>query len=140
MRRYVHYLVVLCLLGLGCHPERQQFDKHDWYGLEVTASAYNSLSYQTDNTPSITAWGDTLKPGMKCIAISRDLLALGFHHNMMVRIDTFSDTFYVKDKMHQRWKNRIDIYMGKDVQKARDWGKRKLQICYAVKRDSLPKN
>lgn len=136
----MNYLFVLCLLNFGCRPQPEQVEEHHWYGLEVTASAYNSLSYQTDGAPSIAAWGDTLKPGMKCIAVSRDLLALDFHHNMMVRIDTFPDTFYVKDKMHRRWKNRIDIYMGKDVKKAKAWGKRKLQICYAVKRDSLSNN
>ena len=42
--------------------------------LRVTATAYNSHSSQTDSTPNIAAWGDRLRPGMKAIAISRDLL------------------------------------------------------------------
>lgn len=73
---------------------------------------------------------------MKSIAVSRDLIKLGLTHNTMVKIDTFPDTFYVKDKMHWRWRNRIDIYMGKDIQKAREWGRKKLMICYAVPLDS----
>ena len=107
--------------------------KHIWYGHEVTVSAYNSVFWQTDSiNPSVAAWGDTLKPGMKTIAGSRDLIASGPTHTTMVKIDTFPDTFYVKDKMHYRWRNRIDIYMGKDVKKAREWGRKKLIICYAV--------
>lgn len=73
---------------------------------------------------------------MKCIAVSRDLLHLGLTHNTMVIIDTFTDTFHVKDKMNKRWKNRIDIYMGLDVEKARGWGKQKINICYAVPLDT----
>ncbi|MEP3385042.1 MAG: hypothetical protein ABJN84_10775, partial [Flavobacteriaceae bacterium] len=112
--------------------------KWEWKAIEVTASAYNSVAWQTKSiNANIAAWGDTLKPGMKTIAISRDLLKLGLSYNTMVKIDTFPDTFYVKDKMNRRWKNRIDIYMGLDVNSARQWGKRKLQICYAVPIDTI---
>lgn len=118
-------------------PETPQPATHQWYGHQVTASAYNSVFWQTDSiNPSVAAWGDTLKPGMKSIAVSRDLIKLGLTHNTMVKIDTFPDTFYVKDKMHWRWRNRIDIYMGKDIQKAREWGRKKLMICYAVPLDT----
>ena len=114
---------------------------HEWIGLEVTASAYNSVSWQTKKENSnIAAWGDTLKPGMKCIAVSRDLLKLGLKRNTIVLIDTFPDTFYVKDKMHRRWKNRIDIYMGNDIVKAREWGIQRLNICYALSTDSSNQN
>jgi len=126
---------------MGCSQKEkpvEPFPKYNWYGHEVTASAYNSVFWQTDSiNPSVAAWGDTLKPGMKSIAVSRDLIKMGLTHNTMVRIDTFSDTFYVKDKMHRRWRNRIDVYMGKDVKKAREWGKRKLIICYAVPMDTI---
>ncbi len=118
-------------------PETPQPASHQWYGHQVTASAYNSVFWQTDSiNPSVAAWGDTLRPGMKSIAVSRDLIKLGLTHNTMVKIDTFPDTFYVKDKMHWRWRNRIDIYMGKDIQKAREWGRKKLMICYAVPLDT----
>jgi len=126
---------------MGCSQKEkpvEPFPKYNWYGHEVTASAYNSVFWQTDSiNPSVAAWGDTLKPGMKSIAVSRDLIKMGLTHNTMVRIDTFSDTFYVKDKMLRRWRNRIDVYMGKDVKKAREWGKRKLIICYAVPMDTI---
>lgn len=129
------------LILIGCSQKKEPVEppaKYKWYGHEVTASAYNSVFWQTDSiNPSVAAWGDTLKPGMKSIAVSRDLIKMGLTHNTMVKIDTFPDTFYVKDKMHYRWRNRIDIYMGKDVKKAREWGRKKLIICYAVSIDSI---
>ena len=117
--------------------EDKKVDPHVWIPLEVTATAYNSLRYQTSDNPNITAWGDTLVPGMKTVAVSRDLLAKGLKHGTMVRIDTFPDTFYINDKMHRKWQNRIDIYMGKDRKMAREWGRRKVQIKYAVLRKEL---
>jgi len=118
----------------SCRQPKQ--DAYLWKTMEVTASAFNSVPGQTDANPSIAAWGDTLNPGMKCIAVSRDLLSIGLHHNSKVKIEGFEGIFLVKDKMHFRWRNRIDIYMGTDVAAAREWGKKKLKIQYAVKKDS----
>lgn len=132
--------LLLLFLGSSCMEKPTKVEAHKWIDLEVTASAFNSVYWQTDGQPSIAAWGDTLKPGMKAIAVSRDLLSTGMSHNTMVRIDTLPDTFYVKDKMHRKWKNRIDIYMGTDVKKARRWGKKKLTIQYAQPIGDAPKN
>ena len=99
-----------------------------WDTLRVTATAYNSLASQGAGDPSISAWGDTLKPGMKAIAVSRDLLQKGFKHNTQVKIEGLQGIYLVKDKMNKRWTNKIDIYMGEDVQKAKDWGKRQVTI------------
>jgi 3D (Asp-Asp-Asp) domain-containing protein len=96
--------------------------------LKVAATAYNSLPGQTLNDPSLTAWGDKLVPGMKAIAVSRDLIALGLTHGVKVKIDGLSGTYTVMDKLHRRWKHRIDIYMGMDVTSAKQWGKRKVTI------------
>ncbi|BDW94079.1 3D domain-containing protein [Allomuricauda sp. XS_ASV26] len=136
-------MIIVVLILLGCTqkkvgPQSKLAPKYEWYGHEVIASAYNSVFWQTDSiSPSVAAWGDTLKPGMKSIAVSRDLIKMGLRHNTMVKIDTFPDTFLVKDKMHWRWKNRIDLYMGKNIKKAREWGKKKLMICYAVPLDTI---
>jgi len=133
--KYTIFFIFLFLF-LRC-KEDKKVDPHVWIPLEVTATAYNSLRYQTSDNPNITAWGDTLVPGMKTVAVSRDLLAKGLKHGTMVRIDTFPDTFYINDKMHRKWQNRIDIYMGKDRKMAREWGRRKVQIKYAVLRKEL---
>ncbi|PQV47770.1 3D (Asp-Asp-Asp) domain-containing protein [Jejuia pallidilutea] len=98
----------------------------------VTASAYNSLEYQTDSDPNITAFGDSLQPGLKYIAVSRDLLALGLTHNTPVIIEGLEGIYLVKDKMHSRWKNRIDVYMGEDVKRAKKWGKKRVCIDYGI--------
>ncbi|WP_176958805.1 3D domain-containing protein [Mariprofundus sp. KV] len=98
------------------------------HSLTVTATAYNSVKAQTQGNPSIGAWGDHLKPGMKVIAVSRDLLRMGLKHNTRVKIDGLPGTFLVKDKMNKRWSRKIDIYMGRDIKAARSWGKRKVTI------------
>jgi len=96
--------------------------------LKVTATAYNSVPSQTDGTPAIAAWGDKLKPGMKAIAVSRDLLKKGLTRGAKVKISGLPGKYTVLDKTHKRWKRRIDIYMGKNVKAARKWGKRKVTI------------
>lgn len=107
-----------------------------WDTLSVNASAYNSLSYQTGGNPNIGAWGDTIVPGMKVIAVSRDLIRKGLEHNTRVKIEGFDGEYLVKDKMHYRWRNKIDIYMGEDVKRARKWGRKKVEIYYPVKVDT----
>ena len=133
--KYFNLIIVLCLFL--CCNEDKKIDPYVWIPLEVTATAYNSFGYQTSGNPNITAWGDTLVPGMKSIAVSRDLITKGMKYGTMVRIDTFPDTFYINDKMHRRWRNRIDIYMGKDIKRAREWGRKKVQIEFAVLKESV---
>ena len=69
---------------------------------------------------------------MQCIAVSRDLIALGLDHNTEVKIQGLPGTFLVKDKMNRRVKRHIDLYMGEDVKGAREWGRKKRVIRYRV--------
>jgi 3D (Asp-Asp-Asp) domain-containing protein len=96
--------------------------------LEVRASAYNSVPGQTVGNPAIAAWGDRLQPGMKAIAVSRDLLEEGLDYNMEIQIEGLPGRYRVLDKMHPRWERKIDIYMGEDVEAALDWGVRDVTI------------
>jgi len=97
--------------------------------LQVTATAYTSHVAQTDSTPNIAAWGDRLKPGMKVIAVSRDLLNVyGLKHKQKVRIKGLEGEYIVLDKMNKRWRKKIDIYMGMNKKKAFRWGRRKVEI------------
>jgi 3D (Asp-Asp-Asp) domain-containing protein len=101
--------------------------------LKVTATAYTSHAAQTDSTPNIAAWGDKLRPGMKAIAVSRDLLKVyGLKHGSKVRIKGLSGEYLVLDKMNKRWKKRIDIYMGKNRHKAFQWGRRKVELRWSI--------
>ncbi|MEH6456806.1 MAG: hypothetical protein V7749_10820 [Cocleimonas sp.] len=99
--------------------------------LHVTATAYTSHVAQTDSTPNIAAWGDRLKPGMKVIAVSRDLLNVyGLKHRQKVRIKGLEGEYLVLDKMNKRWRKKIDIYMGMNKKKAFRWGRRKVEILW----------
>ncbi|MFN4763566.1 3D domain-containing protein [Gillisia sp. Q332] len=123
--------------GCESNTKTKKIPKAAWQTLRVSASAYNSTSAQTEGNPKITAWGDTLKPGMKVIAVSRDLIRKGLDNNTPVRIEGLEGIFFVKDKMHHRWKNKIDIYMGEDIQKARNWGRKRVFIHYLILQDSV---
>jgi len=136
-------LVIFYFSFLACKHNNENLKESAtvWDTLEVTASAYNSVNWQTGaGGANITAWGDTLKPGLKAIAVSRDLIKKGLEHNTPVKIQGFDSIFLVKDKMHYRWKNKIDIYMGEDVKKARNFGRKKLNIYYENPRDSISNN
>ncbi|MEZ4792820.1 MAG: hypothetical protein R2783_04975 [Gelidibacter sp.] len=111
-------------------PEPQR--RYSWETVRVTATAYNSTVGQTDHNPHIGAFGDSLKPGMKYIAVSKDLYRKGLKHNTPVRIEGFKGLYLVKDRMPEQWKNRIDIYMGTDVKAAKAWGRKKVTIDYRV--------
>ncbi|MCK5917407.1 MAG: 3D domain-containing protein [Cocleimonas sp.] len=101
--------------------------------LKVTATAYTSHVAQTDSTPNIAAWGDKLRPGMKVIAVSRDLLKVyGLKHRSKVRIKGLPGEYLVLDKMNKRWKKKIDIYMGKDRHKAFKWGRRNVELRWSI--------
>ena len=121
--------LVACLVLLGCQSQAA-----DERVLEVTASAYNSTPAQTVGDPQLAAWGDRLEPGMKAIAVSRDLIELGLGHEAVVRIDGLPGEYRVLDKMAKRWKRKIDLYMGSDVKAARAWGVRKVTIRWQPKR------
>ena len=121
-------LLFFIISSCGNQPERKK--------LKVTATAYNSVNWQTKaGDPTLAAWGDTLKPGMKAIAVSRDLIDSGLVHNTEVKIKGLDGTYLVKDKMNRRWKMKIDIYMGEDVEKAREWGKKKVTISWIPKKE-----
>ena len=125
-RNTMIYLLLLATLLADCgSPEMRS--------MEVTATAYNSVRSQTANDPALTAWGDTLAPGMKAIAISRDLLDSGLYHRLAVTIDGLEGEYLVLDKMHRRWTKKIDIYMGTDVQAARTWGRQQVTIRWRVR-------
>ena len=104
----------------------QEFGKQS---LRVTATAYSSHEDQTDSTPFLAAWNNRLRPGMKIIAVSRDMLTLyGMRNGTKVRIAGLPGYYTVRDKMNKRYKKRIDIYTGVDRRKALRWGRRSVVI------------
>lgn len=104
-------------------------DNQQWQTLEVTASAYTLALDETKPTHrGLAAWGDMLEPGMRVIAVSRDLIKkYDLGHRTRVQIEGFSGTYTVRDKMNKRWRNKIDILVP-NAEQARAWGKRKVTI------------
>jgi len=109
-----------------------KFNLVDGFGtrkLRVTATAYSSHVGQTDSTPFLAAWNNRLRPGMKIIAVSRDMLTrYGMKNGTKVRIGGLRGYYRVRDKMNKRYRKRIDIYMGLDRRRALRWGRRSVVI------------
>ncbi len=115
-------LFVALLLVASCSSDPKE------YSLDVVATAYTSRVEETQGDPNEAAWGDRLKPGMKAVAVSRDLIPMGLGHEARLTIDGLEGEYRVLDKMAARWRKRIDIYFGDDLERARKWGKREVVI------------
>ncbi len=104
-------------------------EEEAWRSERVTATAYNSLPEQTHpEHPEITAWGYDLVPGMQVLAVSPDLVEIGLDRGTEVHIQGLEGTWVVLDRMPSRWSRRIDLYMGEDVEAAREWGRQRVEI------------
>jgi len=90
--------------------------------VNITVTAYNSLPWQTDDTPCITASGmDVCERDMEDV-IATNLWYLPF--GTKVRFpDLFGDRiFSIEDRMNKRYYQRADIWM-QDYQTAKAFGK-----------------
>lgn len=103
---------------------------------KVTATAYTHAASETaSDSVGVAAWGDSLEPGMKVLAVSRDLLEDGLYYGAEVEIDGVDGKWSVRDKMNRRWERKIDLYLGADVEAARAFGKRQVTIRWHEKPD-----
>jgi len=92
--------------------------------LKVLATAYIAHPAQTDDTPTICAWGDEVRP--RTIAVSRDLERLGLTRGKIVFVEGLG-RFTVLDRMHERKRRQIDIFM-ENHREAREFGVQRLTI------------
>lgn len=69
---------------------------------------------------------------MNAIAVSADLVSIGLTRGTRVRIEGLRNEYVVLDRMPAKWKKRIDIYMGNDINAARSWGRREVKIFWAA--------
>ena len=93
--------------------------KYETEGMIVTVTMYQPLRYQTDSTPNILADGTRIRTqdasNYKFIAVSRNLLKrwggwLDYGDFVLLKGTSGKDGVYqVRDTMHKRWVNRIDI-------------------------------
>lgn len=130
-RNFIFLLLInlIFVAFVSCGPD---YEEHQ---MEVTATAYNSHKSQTLGNPRVAAWGDTLKPGIKAIAVSRDLLDSGLTYGVKVNIEGLTGEYMVTDKMHRRWTKKIDVYMGNDIDKAREWGRKEVTIKWKTRKN-----
>ncbi|GAB3672991.1 3D domain-containing protein [Salinisphaera aquimarina] len=107
-------------------------DTASWETMEVTATSFTLAEEETKRgNVGLTAFGDQLKPTSKAVAVSRDLIDEGLTHGTKIRIEGLPGTYTVQDKMHRRWRDKIDILFAKK-QRARNWGRQKVEIQYLV--------
>ena len=88
-------------------------------GIAVKVTMYHPVSEQTDSTPNILADGTRIRTqeasNYKFIAVSRNLLSrwggwLNYGDFILLKgTDNKDGVYQVKDTMHPRWVNRIDI-------------------------------
>jgi len=99
--------------------------EYETEGMHVTVTMYQPVSYQTDSTPNILADGTKIRTqeasNYKFIAVSRNLLKrwggwLDYGDFIILKgTDEKDGVYQVRDTMHPRWVNRIDILESIDV-------------------------
>ncbi len=108
------------LFGAACPPRKS---------LEVKAKAYVSHGRVKKKTGYPRgAWGDTLTPDVKAIAVSPDLVDAGLGYGTRLTIEGLPGEYQVLDLMHGRWRKTIDVYFGDDRKAARQWGNRTITV------------
>ena len=87
------------------NSEEKNLNSPLYYEMEVWVTAYSSTPEETDDTPFITASGKEVRPGI--------VAANFFDFGTKIKIpEIFGDKiFIVEDRMHQRKKDFIDIWM-----------------------------
>lgn len=87
----------------------------------IYITAYSSSEDETDDTPFITASGTEVRDGI----VATNALPMG----TLVRIpELFGDkTFVVEDRMHHRFRDRMDIWMPSKAE-ARHFGKKLAEV------------
>lgn len=89
--------------------------------MEVVITAYSSTPDQTDDTPFITASGYHVTDGV----VAANFLPM---HTRIMIPKLFGDKiFVVKDRMHKRFNDRVDIWFP-DRASAKKFGLRKTEI------------
>ncbi|RJS93246.1 3D domain-containing protein [Salinisphaera sp. Q1T1-3] len=111
--------------------DTSQTDEVDpWSRMEVRASSYTLDPRETRAAgDQIGAFGHKLSPDQKIIAVSRDLFRAGLIDGTEVRIEGLDGVYTVRDKMHRRWREKIDILFAKRA-RALKWGIQTVTIHY----------
>ena len=120
--------VVIQEIEIISEPDTLKFEDPDWVYpeyIDVTVTVYHAVESQTDDTPHITADGtviDVRNAGQyRFCALSRNLLERWdgpYSYGDTVFVEgagSLSGPWIVKDTMHKRWKNRVDLLVDVDT-------------------------
>jgi len=100
--------------------------------LKVDVTWYTSSVKETDSTPFITADGSLVRDGI--IAVSRNLLDY-FEYGDSLYVEDLG-WFEVRDCMHQRWMNTVDIWCN-DRNYALQNGRIQKWICWNFREETV---
>ncbi|MDD3591823.1 MAG: hypothetical protein PHO65_04240 [Sulfurovum sp.] len=142
---YLPALLLMTILTAGCAKQQpshsppknlpvleKHLSKKEMRRMQVRSSAYTSRIKRKNAKYPVGAWGDALTPSCRCIAVSADLLKMGLNYQTKVKIEGLEGEYTVVDRMHPKWKKKIDVYMGNDFTRARYWGVRTVTIEWEV--------
>ena len=123
----LHWIAIVLMAWSAAGCDRNTTE----HSLLVTVTAYNSVPSQTLGDPFVAAWGDRLEPGMKAVAVSHDLLSLGLRRGVSIEIEGLDGEYLVLDKTAGRFRERVDLYMGLDVEAAKAFGVQQRRIFWS---------
>ncbi len=96
-----------CHYNTPSKPKKESDENHKKFVARVTAYNPDVLS-QNDNQTKL-AFGSTFKIQQKFVAVSRDLEKKGLSNGTKIKIDGLSGIYIVKDRMHKKMRNCIDV-------------------------------
>jgi 3D (Asp-Asp-Asp) domain-containing protein len=122
MKKWTALLVILSLVFFptkcnmhSMEKKAELVEKDEVVPDIVTVTTYSITEGETDSTPLLTASGFKINPNNpkkhRIIAVSRDLKRK-YRFGQRVRITNagkYNGEYVVRDLMHHRWKNKIDI-------------------------------
>jgi 3D (Asp-Asp-Asp) domain-containing protein len=100
-----------CLLESVVCPNEKVFE----------ISAYNTVPEQTDSSPCIAASGDN-------ICGRNDVVACSRQYKLGTKFVINGKTYTCLDRLASKYDHRIDVSFDKDLQGAKNWGVKQLQV------------
>jgi hypothetical protein len=94
----------------------------------VTVAAFSIALRAPGEDPLRGRWGDELKPGIKAVAVSPDLVARGLSQGTRVRIEGLPSAYRVRDQLADGTLERVEIFMGTDAASAERFGEKRMRI------------
>jgi len=116
-------LAVLALALAACNPHGEV--------ATVTVGAFSIGLRGPGDEPTRGKWGDELKPGIKALAVSPDLVARGMGPGTRVRIEGMPSGYRVRDQLPDGTRERIEIFMGTDAASVEHFGEKRMRIWWA---------